>query len=91
MNFAWDEGKSERNRRERNLPFTIAPAIFAGRRLEWCDVRQDYGEIRVCALGEIAGRVHFVAYTIRGNLTWILSFRKANRRETRAYREVYPG
>lgn len=87
--FEWDSEKSERNALLRGLPFDIAPAIFDSPVLEWCDVRQDYREVRVNALGHIGGRVFFVTHTERGQRCRIISFRKANRRETDAYRQVY--
>jgi hypothetical protein len=49
------------------------------------DTRKDYGEARfnMLALGE--GRVFHVTYTMRGDVTWIISARKANKREQRRY------
>jgi len=58
--------------------------------LEWEDRRKDYGEIRYCALGQIEGRVFFASFTRRGENVGIISFRKANARETRHYREHLP-
>ncbi|MGO8712137.1 MAG: BrnT family toxin [Rhizomicrobium sp.] len=51
------------------------------------DRRRDYGEIRIDTLGEIETRVFFVAFTRREEAIRIISFRKANARETRRYRE----
>ena len=90
MDFEWDAAKSERNARERGLPFDLAPALFGRERIEWCDIRQRYGEVRINALGEIEGRVFFVTYTVRQGRFRIISFRKANQRESDGYRQIIP-
>lgn len=43
------------------------------------------GEVRYASLGMIGGRVHHVVWTLRGGNTRIISFRKANTRETARY------
>jgi uncharacterized protein len=86
VHFEYDATKSEKNRRERGLPFVLAARLFEGARLEWEDRRKDYGEIRFSTLGEIEGSVFFVTYTRRGEAIRIISFRRASPRETRQYR-----
>jgi uncharacterized protein len=77
--------KSAKNERERGLSFAAAVQLFDSPRLEWDDRRKEYGETRFCALGEIGGRIFFAAFTRRGDAIRIISFRKANGRETREY------
>jgi uncharacterized DUF497 family protein len=89
MRFEFDPAKSEKNERERGLPFAAASRLFEGLRLEWRDERKDYGEIRVNTLGEIEDRVFFASFTRREGAIRIVSFRKANARETRRYREHF--
>jgi uncharacterized DUF497 family protein len=55
------------------------------------DRRRDYGETRYGTLGEIEGRVLFASFTRRGEKIRITSFRKANARESRRYRERIAG
>lgn len=43
------------------------------------------GEVRYASLVVLAGRVHHVVWTLRGDHTRIISFRKANTRETARY------
>ncbi|MDE2112397.1 MAG: BrnT family toxin [Alphaproteobacteria bacterium] len=86
MQIEFDPAKSARNLRERGLPFAAAARLFDGPRLEWEDRRKDYGEIRFGTLGEIEGRVFFAAFARREEAVRIISFRKANARETRRYR-----
>ena len=87
MRFEFDPVKSAKNERERGLSFAAASRLFDGLRLEWLDARKDYGEVRVNTLGEIQGRVFFASFTRREDAIRIISFRKANARETRRYRE----
>jgi uncharacterized protein len=95
MRFGWDPPKSDRNARERGLPFAIAMALFDGATIEFDDRRRDYGEQRIIAYGAVAGRVMVCVYTWRGALDdpvrWIISLRKANKGESHAYRTVFPG
>ena len=81
MEFDWHDAKHERNRRERGFGFDFAALVFAGRVLIQTDTRHDYGEIRVKAIGEAAGRVLVVIYTDRADVRWIISARSANRKE----------
>jgi len=87
MEIEFDPVKSAKNERERNLPFAAAIRLFDNPRLEWEDRRKNYGEVRFNTLGKIEGRVFFVTYTWREEAIRIISFRKANARETRRYRQ----
>ena len=51
------------------------------------DQRRDYGEERFQAIGPIGGRLHVLAFTMRGNVLRAISLRKANAREVRHYGE----
>jgi len=87
MRLEFDPAKSARNERERGLPFAAAIHLFDRVRIEWEDRRKDYGEVRISTLGEIEGAIYFASFTRRGEAIRIISFRKANARETRRYRE----
>jgi uncharacterized DUF497 family protein len=87
VRFEFDPAKSAKNERERGLPFAAVARLFDGIRLEWEDRRKDYGEIRFNTLGEIEGRTFCASFTRRGEAIRIISFRKANARETRRYRD----
>ena len=79
------EEKHERNRRERGFGFDFAALIFEGPVLERIDGRRDYGEVRVQAIGEVDGVVLAVVYTDRGNTRWIISARRASRKERKLW------
>ncbi len=91
MQFTWDPAKNARNIRERHLDFVNAAPIWDAPMLVWIDTRRDYGEIRELGLGVIEGRVMAVGWVTRGDVCHIFSFRKANARETRRYKEGLEG
>jgi uncharacterized DUF497 family protein len=79
MNFEWDDHKSDTCFVQRGFDFAyVLRAFFDPDRLVRNDTRWDYGEDRYQLLGAIDQRVFFVAYTLRGTTTRIISARKAN-------------
>ena len=91
MEFEWDRAKSERNERERGLPFELAALMFDGPVIERMDARRDYGETRIRAIGVVGGVTLQCVYTQRREVRRIISLRYANRKERDAYRATYPG
>jgi hypothetical protein len=87
--FEWDQWKSDRNRLERALPFDLAVLLFNGPTLERRDARQDYGELRVLAIGHAGGLILHCVYTDSGPVRRVISLRPANRRECDAYRAAF--
>jgi uncharacterized DUF497 family protein len=66
MDFEWDDAKAESNFRKHGVDFEEATRVFDDPlRIEWFDDRQNYGEDRFLVLGEVAGRILLVAYTMR--------------------------
>ena len=92
MRFGWDARKSHRNLRERGFDFDFATHLFDGVTVERIDTRRDYGERRVVAMGEAQGILLTVVYSDRagggGVERRIISARKSNRRERKAYAEA---
>jgi uncharacterized DUF497 family protein len=88
MKIEFDPVKSEKNTRERGLPFSVMEAF------DWVtaeyseDTRFAYPERRMVAIGYVGVRLHFVCFTQRGDVVRIISFRKANRKEIREYEEA---
>jgi uncharacterized DUF497 family protein len=87
MEFEWDEDKRLANARKHGIDFVDAIAVFDGDIVTVEDDRYDYGEQRFVALGLLKGRTVVIVYTERGNVTRIISVRKATRYETRTYFE----
>lgn len=96
MLCSWDPRKSEANLEERGFDFEFASLVFDGPTLERVDERRDYGEVRVIAIGLAEGLHLTVAYTDRTRAGQdierrIISARRSNRRERKAYDEAIAG
>ena len=91
MIFEWDEAKSHRNAVDRHLPFDLAVILFDNPTLEAIDDRQDYGEIRIKAIGVVRTLCLVCVFTDRGDVRRIISLRQANRKERDDYRATYQG
>ncbi len=85
MLLEFDEAKNARNIRERGISFERFADIDAETALSGEDVRKDYGERRLRVLGFIDGLLYAAVVTPRGEKIRVISLRRANRREERAY------
>ena len=85
--FDWDEYNSEKNReRHRVTPEEAEDVFFHEPIVVRSDVRHSKREKRYYALGQTsAGRMLFVAFTIRRELIRVISVRDMNRSERAAY------
>jgi len=83
MPYEWDEAKRRGNIVKHGIDFESV------RRFDWATASFErsmrHGEERVFALGYIGSRLHAVAYIDRGEVTRIISLRKANPREENRY------
>ncbi|HXM00687.1 MAG TPA: BrnT family toxin [Rhizomicrobium sp.] len=85
MKIEFDAVKSERNARERGLPFGLVEAFEWESAVLSEDGRFPYAETRFNALGFIRNRLHVVCFTAIAGGVRIISFRKANEREVHRY------
>ena len=86
--FEWDEAKERTNLASHGVTFEAAREVFADPfALDWRDDRRDYGEVRYATIGMAAGRLLYVAYTMRGDRIRIISARGAVTQERKAYHE----
>lgn len=84
--FEWDDAKAEANLRKHKISFRAASRVFDDPLvLIEQDCSEDYGEDRFLAVGLVEGLLMTVAYTERGDRVRIISARKANTNERRAY------
>jgi uncharacterized DUF497 family protein len=94
VRFIWDRQKSGANLVKRGFDFAFAELIFDSPTLERPDDRQDYGELRVIALG-IADEIPLtVIYTDRAEsggevVRRIISARVSSRRERKAFNQAF--
>ena len=80
MAIVWDPNKSAKNAEERDLPFDLTLE------LDWSAA--PVIETRYTAVAPLHGRLHVVVYTLRDDTRRIISFRKANEIEEKAYEKA---
>ena len=88
MSYEWDARKARANLAKHGVSFERTVHIFDGLVLERPDTRQDYGEERIIAIGEVDGQVLVVVYTMRNGNRRIISARMARHDEREAYHQV---
>lgn len=83
--FEWDEKKAERNLKIHGIAFEDAIGVFQDdNRIEYYDSEHSTEEDRYVAIGMV-GSVLFVVFTVRTDVTRIISARKATAKERRSY------
>jgi uncharacterized DUF497 family protein len=86
--FEWNDAKASLNVAQHGVSFEVAKLVFRDPfAIEWLDDREDYGEDRFAIIGIAEGRLLYVAFTIRGQRTRIISARGAEPFEQRQYHE----
>lgn len=89
MEFTWDEQKNGTNIAKHGFDFADAEIVFQGKLLVRQDNRKEYGENRYQGIGKINDVTVVVIFTIReSEMIRIISLRKANRSERKAYEEA---
>lgn len=85
VKIEFDPDKDEINRAKHGVSLEIAADMDLAAALIKPDTRYPYGEARFQAIGPIYGRLHLLAFTIRGDTVRAISLRKANDRERKRY------
>jgi uncharacterized DUF497 family protein len=83
----WHDNKLTLNLANHKVHFSLADRFDWETAMIRQDTRKDYGEDRFQAYGYIDGRVYCLVYTMRCERVRIISLRKANPREVKAYAE----
>ena len=63
----------------------MAEAFEDRQRLDFPDLRFDYGEHRRVTIGRALGRIFTVVYTMRGPVTWLITAWPSSRKERAHY------
>lgn len=85
MDIKYPTAKRDATLAERGLDMARAAEVFSGATLTVEDDREDYGETRLITIGFLDGRMVVMVWTQRGAARRIISLRKANEREQKAY------
>ncbi|MFP5391633.1 MAG: BrnT family toxin [Gammaproteobacteria bacterium] len=88
MNITFDPVKDQTNTEKHGVSLAAAVEFEWDDALTWADERKAYGEGRMCAIGYIGNRLHYVVFVDRGEARRVISLRKANSREEKRYAEA---
>jgi uncharacterized DUF497 family protein len=88
MGLEWDEQKWRKNLEEHGGDFADAALIFAHPVLEAEDDRQEYGEVRLRALGHVGEEYYLVVYPWRGEHHRLISAWKGGDHGKRRYQAL---
>lgn len=89
MEISYDPNKNQQNIKDRNLPFDdVVDFDWQSAKVKQ-DKRKSYPEIRYIAIGYLRARLHVLCFTETTNGIRVISFRKANQREQKAYETTY--
>jgi uncharacterized DUF497 family protein len=88
MLFEWDEAKRGINLDRHRLDFADATMLFDGRQVITYPSPRGT-EDRFVTVGAIGSRFYSVVWTPRGEMTRLISFRRARDGEERAYRSRF--
>jgi uncharacterized DUF497 family protein len=84
--FECDAGKRTSLSRARGFDLLDMAEVFADLdRLDFPDLRFDYGEERRVSIGLALGRIFTVIYTRRGRVTWLITAWPSSRKERSRY------
>jgi uncharacterized DUF497 family protein len=90
--FDWDDSKAKSNLAKHGVPFEYATRVFLDPRFIAFDAsRAGDQETRRKAVGVIEGKLFVVVHTERAGACRIISARRANAMEQRAYGPVHAG
>lgn len=83
MPYEWDETKRQTNLEKHGVDFDqVTEFRWATAQIR---AQMRFGEVRYGAYGYIGDRLHYLAYTMRGNTVRVISLRKTNPWEMRRY------
>ena len=88
--FSWDEKKRQENWELRKVDLLEAALIFEDPEvIESVDPRNDYGEERIQALGQVDGTFYMVVYTWREKTRHLITAWKVGENGRRRYQEIF--
>lgn len=84
----YDPQKNESNMAKHGVSMKDAASFEWESAIMWEDVRKDYGEARMAAIGYIGVRLYVMVFVDREDARRIISLRKANNREVLYYAQA---
>ena len=88
MEITCDPAKDAANVAKHGVSLALAAELEWESAVVWPDVRREYGEARMAAIGYIGLRLYLVVFVDRAGVRRVVSLRKANQREVKRYAET---
>jgi len=85
MRITFDRTKDATNQALHGVPLALASELVWDEMIAMLDTRKDYGEARMIGYAPLGNRLFCVVFVDRGDARRIISLRKANSREVKAY------
>jgi uncharacterized DUF497 family protein len=85
MDIEWNDAKRKQTLDERGLDFADFALVDWDHAITDIDDRKEYHEIRYVTVAPIHNRLCVIAWCFRGDVTRVISMRKANKREVKVY------
>ena len=85
MEYGFDPKKRASNLAKHGTDFAAVEHFRWSSALVRADTRDDYGEVRLTALGLVGNRLHVAVFTVERRVVWLISLRRANRKELMTY------
>jgi|RifCSP13_3_1023840.scaffolds.fasta_scaffold12472_2 uncharacterized DUF497 family protein len=90
MHYEWDERKRIANLTKHGLDLAEAWKVFeASKKVTFAAPQRESDEVRWIDIAEVKGVVLVLVYTRRGDSVRGISFRRAKRKERRAYNAAF--
>jgi uncharacterized DUF497 family protein len=86
--FIWDEKKNAANKEKHGLAFEVVQDFDWEAPVFMDRSRHEDGERRYAAVGNLYGKLHTVIFTLRDEDIRIISLRRSNSKEEKAYAET---
>lgn len=87
MIFEWDENKNRENLRKHGIDFCVVGEFPWHDAAVFNRTREEDYEQRYAAIGFMNNKLYTVIFTKRGKQVRIISFRRANKTEEKAYEQ----
>jgi uncharacterized DUF497 family protein len=88
MLIEFDPHKDAINVAKHGMSFADAARFEWDSAVVWVDLREDYGEDRMRAVGYIGARLCHMAFVERGDVCRVISLRSATKTESKHYAET---
>jgi uncharacterized DUF497 family protein len=86
--FVWDDAKDAANKAKHGIGFDAAYEFDESTAARFDRTREEDGESRIAVVGYLRGKLHTMIYTRREEFIRIISLRRSNKKEEKAYEKA---